>query len=77
MLRRLSQTFRDSLWVPSSRFKKSKKNDVLTVEGWTYKFSEATVTKYKYLTFVCPCIANIILNDDQQDATIFGLLIYS
>ena len=22
------------------------------------------------LTFVCPCIASIIVNDDQQDATI-------
>ena len=27
-------------------------------------------------TFVCPCIANIVVNDDQQDATIFGLYIY-
>ena len=29
------------------------------------------------LTFVCPCIVSIIVNDDQQDATIFGLFIYS
>jgi len=25
--------------------------------------------RFTYLTFVCPCIANIIVNDDQQDAT--------
>ena len=29
------------------------------------------------LTFVCPCIANIVVNDDQQDTTIFGIFIYS
>jgi hypothetical protein len=28
------------------------------------------------LTSVCPCMANIVVNDDQQDATIFGLFIY-
>ena len=27
-----------------------------------------------YVTFVCPCIANEIVNDDQQDATIFAYL---
>jgi len=26
------------------------------------------------LTFVCPCIANIVVNDDQQDATVFWLV---
>jgi len=30
-----------------------------------------------YLTFVCPCIANIFVTDDQQDATVFDLFIYS
>jgi hypothetical protein len=29
------------------------------------------------LKFMCPWIANIGVNDDQQDATIFGLIIYS
>jgi hypothetical protein len=28
-------------------------------------------------TFMCPCIASIIINDDQQGATIFYLLISS
>ena len=28
-------------------------------------------------TFVCPCIANVVVNDDQQDVTNFGLFIYS
>jgi hypothetical protein len=41
----LSQTFRESVWVPSSRFKKSKNNGVLAVEGGTYTFSETAVTK--------------------------------
>lgn len=45
----LSQTFRESVWVPSSRFKQSKRNCVLTVEGWTYTFSEAAVTKQSTL----------------------------
>ena len=27
-----------------------------------------------YLTFVCPYIASIIVNDDQQDATILAYL---
>jgi len=26
------------------------------------------------LTFVCPCIVSIIVNDDQQDATILAYL---
>jgi len=26
------------------------------------------------LTFVCPCIASLIVNDDQQDATILAYL---
>jgi len=29
------------------------------------------------VTSVHPCIANIVVNDDQQDATVFGLFIYS
>ena len=30
-----------------------------------------------YLTFVYPCIVSINVNDDQKDATFFGLFIYS
>jgi len=26
------------------------------------------------LTFVCPCIANIVVNDDQQDATVLWFI---
>jgi len=29
------------------------------------------------LTSVCPCIANMVVNDDQQDVIIFGLFIHS
>jgi hypothetical protein len=30
--------------------------------------------KYKNLTFVCPCIASITVNDDNKDATILAYL---
>jgi hypothetical protein len=29
------------------------------------------------LTFMCPCIASVIINDDQQDAVVFDLSISS
>ena len=36
----------------------------------TYNFNDI----YINLTFVCPCIASIIVNDDQQAATILAYL---
>ena len=33
-----------------------------------------TVVNLCHLTFVCPCIVSIIVNDDQQDATILVYL---
>ena len=36
---------------------------------------KSTILQYiYYLTFVCPCIVSIIVNDDQQDATILAYL---
>jgi hypothetical protein len=41
----------------------------------TIQAQDASVTEqYEYLTFVYPCIASIIVNDDQQDATILAYI---
>ena len=42
-------------------------------ELWLWRTSKI----HTYLTFMCPCIANIVVNDDQKDAIIFGSFIYS
>jgi len=39
-----------------------------------YFFLNRTAQYSKILTFVCPCIVSIIVNDDQQDATILAYL---
>ena len=33
------------------------------------------VDSSKYITFVCPCVVSIIVNADQQDATILAYLL--
>ena len=47
------------------------------VSEYIINVCEYNAFNFVNLTFVCPCIANMVENDDQQDATIFGLFIYS
>jgi hypothetical protein len=42
----------------------------------TQNFEKSAKSKIQY-PFMCPCIGVTIINDDQHDATIFGLLISS
>ena len=43
----------------------------------TGNISKILDTSVLIWTFVCPCIANIVLNDAQKDENIFDLFIYS
>ena len=40
-------------------------------------FEPLMLTVFIHLTFMCPCIANIVVSDDRPDAAVFGLFIYS